>query len=499
MMKLYNTLHRKIEVFEPVEGRNVLFYHCGPTVYWTQHIGNLRGMTAGDILVRTLRYFGYEVTHVRNYTDVGHLTSDSDTGEDKMEKGAKREGLSPDEIAKKYIDIFEKDTRAIHLVEPNFKPRPSQLIPEIIEMVATLIDKGYAYTTDLGVYYDVSKFPDYTKLSHQKLEMNIRGKGKGDAEDSEKKHFADFALWIFKAGAHANALQTWESPFVSSRVISGRGFPGWHIECSVMAKKYLGDTIDIHMGGVEHIPIHHTNEIAQSEAANGKPFVRFWLHNEHLVINHEKMAKSQGTGLTVDEVKNKGYDPLALRYFYLTAQYRTRQNFSWEAITSAQSALAELRSQTGFLKAHASERSQLSREKLGKYDTFREKFDKALAEDLNTPKALAVVWEALKSNIPSQDKLDLLVDFDQVLGLGLRDVEPVSVKKQVTRILPLSGSSVYFSPENSPDASMFVLIDEREMHRKRGEYASADQVRDQLKSHGIVLEDTPSGIFVKKQ
>lgn len=478
-MRLYNTLTRILEDFVPLEERKVRFYHCGPTVYWTQHIGNLRGMTMGDILVRTLRRFGYDVTHVRNYTDVGHLTSDSDTGEDKMEKGAKREGLTPAEIAQKYIEIFESDTRAINLVEPNFKPRPSQLIPEIITMVNALITKGYAYTTDLAVYFDVSKFPHYNKLSHQKMDMNVKGAGKGGVEDPGKKHFADFALWIFKAGSHATALQTWESPFVSSLVKNGTGFPGWHIECSVMAKKYLGDTLDIHMGGVEHIPVHHTNEIAQSEAANGVPFVHYWLHNEHLVVNEEKMAKSQGTGLSVAEVREKGFDPLALRYLYLTAHYRTRQNFTWESLGAAQSALNELRVQAGKLKSLAKERSVLSEEKLAKVDAYREKFDAAIGSDMNMPQALAVVWELIKSNVTSQDKYDLLLDFDEVLGLRLS-----AVTHQDEAVVP------------EHIQKLGVQIDQ---YRKDKNYKAADEIRSKIIQSGYTAGTTATGTVIKKE
>lgn len=471
-MKLYNTLTRSLEDFVPLNQGRVTFYHCGPTVYWTQHIGNLRGMTMGDILVRSLRRFGYEVAHVRNYTDVGHLTSDADTGEDKMEKGARREGLSPDAIAEKYIGIFEADTKALNLVEPNFKPRPSTLIPEIIEMVRTLMQKGYAYTTDFAVYFDVSKFPGYTKLSRQKLAENKAGAGKGEAEDPGKKHFSDFALWIFKKGSHANALQTWDSPW-------GVGFPGWHIECSVMAKKYLGVTVDIHMGGVEHIPIHHTNEIAQSESANGAPFVRYWLHNEHLVVNGEKMAKSQGTGLTVAKVRERGIDPLALRYFYLTAHYRTRQNFTWEALKGAQSALTELRMAVASLTSLAAERTSVSAEKLAKVDALRARFDAALGNDLNTAAALAVVWETVKSNIPSQDKRDLIGDFDEVLGLRLSEAQeaaPVEIPEEIR-----------------------ALIDRREALRSEKKFAASDAVRDELLAKGYEVEDTPAGPRVKKR
>lgn len=480
MLRLYNTLSRKLETFSPAHEGTVSFYHCGPTVYWTQHIGNLRGMTMGDVLVRELRRLGYTVNHVRNYTDVGHLTSDADTGEDKMEKGAKREGLSPDAIAQKYIAIFENDTKALNLAEPTVKPRPSMLIPEIIAMVSVLIEKGFAYTTDYAVYFDVAKFPDYTKLSRQKLDKNIKGAGKGEAEDPGKKYFADFALWIFKAGPHSNALQTWESPFASRLVKDGRGFPGWHIECSVMAKKYLGSTIDIHMGGVEHIPVHHTNEIAQSESANGVPFVRYWLHNEHLVVSGEKMAKSQGTGLSLDEVKEKGFDPLCLRYFYLTAHYRTRQNFTWDALSGAKTALNELYRTVAALKQSKEERSAVSEEKLRKIDAYRQRFDDALSSDLNTPQALAVVWEVVKSNVSSQDKYDLLLDFDKVLGLNLSAV----------------GESP--EPHNIPQ-NIADLVAKRTMLRDTKQYQASDAVREEIAALGYEVEDTPSGPVVKKK
>ena len=471
-MKLYNTLTRKLEDFSPLAKGKATFYHCGPTVYWTQHIGNLRGMTVGDILVRSLRRFGLDVMHVRNYTDVGHLTSDADTGEDKMEKGAKREGLTPEQVAEKYIKIFEADARSLNLVEPNVTPRPSQLIPDIITIVATLIDKGYAYTTDLAVYFDVSKFPNYTRLSRQKLEENVGGAGKGEAEDPDKRHFSDFALWVFRKGAHANALQTWESPW-------GVGFPGWHIECSVMAKKYLGVTIDLHMGGVEHIPIHNTNEIAQSEAANGAPFVRYWLHNEHLVVNQTKMAKSEGTGLSIAEVKERGFDPLSLRYFYLTAHYRTRQNFTWEALANAANALKELRLQISNLKSQMSKRNTLSQEKLEKVDEYRKRFDEALTNDLNTPQALAVVWELLKSNVPSQDKYDLLLDFDEVLGLKLSEIAKVEAE------------SIPVNIQN--------LVTKREDLRNAKKFTEADAVRGEIVAKGYEVEDTPSGAVVRKK
>lgn len=276
VLKIYNTLTRRKEEFKPLQAGKASFYYCGPTVYWTQHIGNLRGVFCADSIWRSLEYLGYQVKFVSNYTDVGHLTGDNegdaDLGEDKMEKGAKREGKTPQEIAEKYIAIYEQDIKDLNILSPTVRCRATDYIPEMIEMTRILLEKGFAYATDLAIYFDVSRAENYTQLSGQKLEEQMAGGGKGVVEDKQKKHSADFVLWFFKAGRHKNALQFWQSPFQSALVKNGAGFPGWHIECSAMAKKHLGATIDLHMGGIEHIPIHHTNEIAQSESANGVKF-----------------------------------------------------------------------------------------------------------------------------------------------------------------------------------------------------------------------------------
>ena len=335
-MDLYNTLSRKKEVFKPIKEGQVLFYQCGPTVYWTQHIGNLRAAVLGDIIRRVFDYNKYKVKYVKNYTDVGHLVSDGDVGEDKMEKGARRDNLTPKEIANKYIKVYENDVRELNVENPTVSPLASEHIPEILVMVATLLEKGFAYATPLAIYFDISKFPNYTTLSGQNLEKNIAGEGSGEINDPAKKNPFDFVLWFFRAGTHEKAMQYWPSPFTSPLVENGNGFPGWHIECSAMSKKYLGSTLDVHMGGIEHVPVHHTNEIAQSESANGVKYVNYWLHNEHLLVNNEKMSKSKGTGYSLVEVKEKGFKPLALRYFFLQANYRSKQNFTWEALKSAE-------------------------------------------------------------------------------------------------------------------------------------------------------------------
>ncbi|MGB0757093.1 MAG: cysteine--tRNA ligase [Patescibacteria group bacterium] len=461
-----NTLGKTKQELKPLDKNNITMYHCGPTVYWTQHIGNLRAVVMADLVVRTLSYLDYKVKLVRNYTDVGHLTSDSDTGQDKMEKAAKRESLSPDEIAQKYIDIFEHDIHALGVPDADVKPRATKHVNEMIAMVQELLKKEYAYTTDLAVYFDVSKANDYTKLSGQNLEENIAHAGTGDVKDDDKKNPADFALWFFKAGAHANALQTWSSPFTSPLVQNGEGFPGWHIECSAMAQKHLGNTIDIHMGGIEHIPVHHTNEIAQSEHATGEPFANIWLHNEHLTVDDKKMAKSEGTSFSLQEIVEKGFDPLALRYFFLQAHYRSKQNFTWEALASAQTTLNKLYLQILNLP-----------EKGGSLnDEFARTFTKALSDDVNTPQALAVVWDMLKSDIPAEDKYKTLMSFDEVLGLSLQ-----KRREHITHALETL-------PKEVSD-----MMKERDNARNEKNWPKADSLRDAILEKGFWVEDTPDG------
>lgn len=467
-MKVYNTLTRKLEEFKPQQKDKVTFYQCGPTVYWIQHIGNLRAMVWADLIRRSLNYLGYQTSFARNYTDVGHLVSDADEGEDKMEKGAKREGLTPDQIANKYIKIFENDTEELNVLQPDFKPRATLFVPHMIEMIETLLEKKHAYVTDYAVYFDVSTFPGYNRLNKQKIDLNIKGAGKGTAEDSQKRHFADFALWFFKKGSHANALQTWTSPW-------GEGFPGWHIECSVMAKELLGKTIDIHMGGVEHISIHHTNEIAQSESANGARFVNYWLHNEHLAVNEKKMAKSEGSSYTLNDIVEKGFNPLDLRYFFLSAHYRSKQNFTWNALSAAREGLDKLKQLTLALKKQ-NQRSVLSPDKLVQLDEYRQKFREYVSNDFQVSQALATAWEMLKSNIPSQDKLDLLLEFDKVFGLKLNEVEEDDIPEEI-----------------------YNIAKEREEARKKGDYTASDDLRNKILARGYDIEDDKKGFKIRKK
>ena len=409
-MELYNTLTRQKEEFKPIKSGEVLFYQCGPTVYSTQHIGNLRAAVLADIIHRIFLYNNYKVKFARNYTDVGHLVSDGDTGEDKMEKGVKKEGLSPTQIADKYINIYEDDNKELNNLVPTYRPRATEYIKEMQAMVQVLLDKCFAYTTPLAIYFDISKVKDYTKLSGQNLEENRGGAGTGDVEDLQKKNSADFSIWFFRAGVHQNAIQYWPSNFTSPLVENGNGFPGWHIECSAMSKTLLGDTLDIHMGGIEHVSVHHTNEIAQSESANNKPFVNYWLHNEHLLVNNGKMSKSGGTSYLLADIKEKGFNPLALRYFFLQAHYRSKQNFTWEALQSAQTGYDRL-----IKNVHSLGNT------VGEVDNkFKQEFTKKISNDFNSAQALALTFAVLKSDLKNEDKLATILDFDKVLGLSLK-------------------------------------------------------------------------------
>jgi len=395
---LYNTLSREKEEFVPLQAGEARFYYCGPTVYWTQHIGNLRGAFCVDIVVRTLKYSGYAVNFVRNYTDVGHLTSDEDTGDDKMEKSAKREGLKPDEIAQKYIKGYEDDTRDLNYLEPDYKTRATKYIGEMIELVEILLKKGFAYPTDMAIYFDVSKAKDYTKLSGQKLEENICGAGSGEICDPGKRNNADFVLWFFRAGPHKNAIQYWPSPFSSPLVENGNGFPGWHLECTAMSSRYLGERFDIHGGGMDLTCPHHEAEMAQARAAFGHDSVRYWMHNNMITLNGQKMGKSLGNAISLDEffsgdhpLLEKPYSPMTIRYFMLTAHYRSTLDFSNEALQAAEKGLMRLLKAVDVLdQISPSEKSTVKVQEL-KADCYA-----AMNDDLNTPVAIASLFEGVK-------------------------------------------------------------------------------------------------------
>lgn len=457
-IRLFNTLSREKETFTSITPEKVSIYQCGPTVYWTQHIGNMRAMAMADILVRMFRYEGFEVTFVRNYTDVGHMTSDEDLGEDKMEKGARREGKTPTEIAEKYIDIFEQDLASINTLTPNHRPKATAYVPQMIAFIEKLIEKDFAYVTPLAVYFDISKAKDYTRLSHQDLEKNIEDAGHGSVSDPEKRNSADFAIWFFKAGAHEHALQTWANTFSDKE-----GFPGWHIECSAMIRSLMGDTIDIHMGGIEHISIHHTNEIAQSEALTGKPLAHYWMHNEHLLVDGKKMSKSEGTSYAIEHIKEKGFNPLSLRYLFLNSHYKSKQNFTWEALQGAETSLQKLQHHIGAETGTVNE-------------TYRSRFVEFITDDLNIPQALALAWEVAKdTTLSPADKTATLLDFDKVFGLKL----------------------AYQVPEEIPE-NIKALARKREDARKAKNWAESDKIRDEVRTLGYEIADFPEGPKVTK-
>ena len=461
-MKLYNTLTRQKEDFKPLDDREVRIYSCGPTVYQYAHIGNLRTYVFMDILRRVLKYNGYSLKHVMNITDVGHLVSDSDEGEDKMLKTVRQQQKSPWEIAEYYTGIFMKDLEALNIEKPEIIPRATGHINEMIEFIAGLMKKGHAYETSDGIYFDIMSFKGYGKLSGLDLEGQIAG-ARVDV-NTEKRHPADFALWKKAPKEH---IMQWPSPW-------GMGYPGWHIECSAMSRKYLGDVFDIHTGGVDHIPVHHENEIAQSEALMGKPAVNYWLHGEFLLIDNGKMSKSLGNTYTVADLEAKGISPLAYRYLCLNANYRSKLNFTWEVIKSAQVSLDRL------LEGALAHKNGTDTVEQAANEAFRRDFEEAVNDDLNIPRALGVVWNVIRHVKKSKDLFGLLVQMDSILGLDIAK----------------AGEAV---PDELLDPEIEELVIQREQARKGKNWKLADEIRDKLKEMGIILEDTPIGVKWRKR
>jgi cysteinyl-tRNA synthetase len=457
---LTNTLTRKKEKFEPINPPNVGLYTCGMTVYDFAHIGHGRKYVTDDILKRVLIVNGFKVNHVQNVTDVGHLSSDADEGEDKMEKGAKKYGKTVWEIADFYTQNFYESMDALNILRPNVICKATEHIKEQIEMTQKLIEKGLAYDTPEAVYFDTSKSENYGELSGQRLEEKQVAVREEVKTGEHKKNPTDFALWFKRVGRFADHTMHWDSPW-------GDGFPGWHIECSAMSVKYLGEQFDIHTGGEDHIPVHHPNEIAQSEGATGKvPFVKYWLHTAFLMVDGRKMSKSLGNFYTIEDIVKKGFDPLSLRYLYLTSYYREPQNFTWEALEGAANALNKLKNQISAVKGEDS-RTVLSEEKESKVDMFRIRFMEAVNDDLNTAQAIAVLWEVLKSNIPSPDKYDLAMSFDEVLGLKLSEAPK---KREI--------------PED-----ILSLIEKRKELRLEKKFEEADSIRKQIEDAGFDVND----------
>ncbi len=406
-MKLYNSLSRTVEDFKPYEEGKVKLYTCGPTVYNYAHIGNLRTYIHEDILEKTLILLGYEVTRAMNITDVGHLESDSDSGEDKMLKGAKREKKTVWEIAKMYTEAFFDDCAKLNIKKPNIIRNATDLIAEYIEFIQVLEKKGYTYFAGGNVYFDISKLDDYTKLSKMDLSKLQVASRDDVGEDLNKKNPYDFVLWFTKS-KFDNQEMKWDSPW-------GTGYPGWHIECSVIALDTLGEKLDIHCGGVDHIPVHHTNEIAQTESYTGNDWCKYWWHGEFLVVKDGKMSKSKGEFLTVDVLIKHGYDPLAYRYYVLGSHYRKQLEFTFENLDSAQIAYKKLRKQCYDICLNANQLNDFSLE----LKDFRQKFEDYLADDLNTANAMTVLYDVLKSDLSKDEKAFLIKYMDQIFTLSL--------------------------------------------------------------------------------
>ena len=447
-MKLYNSLTRQREDFVPHEEGKVKMYTCGPTVYHFAHVGNLRTYIMEDILEKSLQYVGYEVTRCMNITDVGHLTSDADTGEDKMLKGAKREHKTVMEIAKYYTDAFFDDCRKLNIRIPAITVPATSQIPEYIKLVSSLLEKGYAYIAGGNVYFDTSKLP---------------GVREGVEEDENKRNKIDFVLWFTKSKFEDQELK-WDSPW-------GMGYPGWHIECSAISMKYLGEYLDIHCGGIDNAFPHHTNEIAQSEAYLGHPWCRTWFHVLHLNTSGGKMSKSKGEFLTLSLLEEKGYDPMVYRFFCLQSHYRKALVFSYEGLDNTKAAYDKLVARVSQLNGGGSIREEALL-------PFRASFREALENDLNTSLAVTALYDVLKSDLNDSEKLALIGEFDQVLSLSLLDRAKEAGKKET---------------EETGDEEILQLVAERAEARKAKNYARADEIRDLLKSMNITVEDTPTG------
>lgn len=473
-IRLHNTLTGEKEAFKTILPHTVKMYNCGPTVYGVQHIGNLSMFIFTDVLRRTLEYGGYKMRQVINITDFGHLTSDADEGEDKMTKGLKRDGLKPTldnmrSMAEKYTDVFLGDLKTLNAkLDGTEFPRASDYIPAQVAMIKTLEEKSYAYEGTKGVYFDTSRFADYGKLGNINLEGQKEG-ARASASD-EKRSPSDFVLW------KKDAKMGWESPW-------GTGFPGWHIECSAMVRAILGEQIDIHTGGIEHIPVHHNNEIAQSEASSGKkPFSRFWLHRAHLQLEGGKMAKSEGNVVYLSDIIEKGFAPMAFRYLLLGAHYRQPSNFTWEALEAAQSAFLRLRKLVDTLPEGGNVPAD-----------YKNRFSERVFDDVDTAGALAVLWEMTKDKDLAEKNLRAgILDFDRVFGLGL-DEEDTDARTRWEKEFGVEVSSADV-PANIQD-----LLAKREAARAEKKWADADEFRSQIEHAGYVIEDTEDGPRVVKK
>ncbi len=460
MLKLYNTLTRKKEEFVPLKKGTVKMYSCGPTVYNYAHIGNMRAYIFMDTLRKVLKYNGYKVKHVMNITDVGHLVSDADEGEDKMAKTARIENRSVYEIAKEYTDAFMKDIKALNIDTPEHIAKATEHIREMEIYVNDIVKNGYAYETSKGVYFDTSKLPNYGKMLSNSNIDDLKAGARVEV-DTEKRNPQDFALWIKAPKEH---IMKWNSKW-------GLCYPGWHIECSAMSRKYLGDKFDIHTGGVDHIPIHHENEIAQSIGATGHNLANYWMHVEFLLIDGGKMSKSLGNVYTLNDLKAKGIDALSYRYFTYSSHYRNKLNFTWDAIKSAKNSLNKLRD---MIALHKGVNKKIDKNIISKYE---EQFLDAINDDMNMPVAISIVWEIAKEKEKSNDFYELIKKFDSVLSLDLdkNDKENINIPEDIK-----------------------LILNERKDARKNKNFAKSDELRDKLKDLGYIVKDTKDGQIIEK-
>ena len=468
MLKFYNTLIRKKQIFKPLKDKKVGLYTCGPTVYWFAHIGNLRTYIFEDILKRVLEYNGYKVKHIMNITDVGHLTSNADTGEDKLEKGAKREKKTVWEIAEFYTKAFKQDIKRLNIKPPDVWVKATDTIKEQIELIKILEKKGFTYVIRDGVYFDTSKLKTYGRLWSKK-KKKLRAGARVEMVPG-KKNPTDFALWKFSPPRRKRQME-WKSPW-------GVGFPGWHTECVVIGIENLGIPFDIHCGGIDHIPIHHTNEIAQAEAAYGEILARYWLHGEFLVLKEGRMGKSEGNIIVVEDFIKKRINPLAYRYLCLGTHYRSKLTFSWQALKGAENSLNNVYQKVSELQCNRKSGSRYINNKSGSRSikTYQKKFLNFINDDLNMPKALALMWRLVKDKkIPNNQKYKLLLDFDRIFGLDLDKIKKTRIPKKIKE-----------------------LVKQREQFRQQKQWRKADEIRKKIKKMGYQIEDTEKGPRIKK-
>ena len=459
---LYNTLTRTKDLFKPLDEKEVRMYSCGPTVYKDATIGNMRTNIFQDVLRRILKYNGYKIKHVMNITDVGHLVSDGDEGEDKMIKSAREEHKTPLEIAEHYTKLFFEDLKALNIETPEIICKATDYIPEMLEYVKGLVEKGYAYETSTAIYFDISKLDKYPVLSN--LNIEEQKAGARVEVDKEKKNPYDFALWI---KAPENHLMKWDSPW-------GPSYPGWHIECSAMSRKHLGEQFDIHTGGIDLVPTHHENEIAQSKGVCGKIPANYWIHGEYLLIDGGKMSKSLGNVYLLKDIEEKGYDPLVYRLLCYTCSYRNKLNFTWEGIESTSKSLARLRN--GYQQNKAG-KDALNEEDRKELDRLETEFHKAINDDMNMPLAMSYVWEVIKYNKKSPEIANLLLKFDTVLGIKIDKEEKNEIK----------------IPEE-----VLELVEKRKKARQEKNWTESDRLRDEIQNLGYSVKDTKDGVDILK-